>query len=237
MPAAPRRPAASTAKLRSSRRASSAGVIAGTRAAASSIASAIPSSRRTTAATAAAFCGGHRETGLDRGRALGEQPHRLRLRDRRQVGAGAGHRQRRHRHQPLPLDPQALAAGRQDHQPLTRPRKVPGQRRRPVEQMLAVIEHQQQLLAAQELHQRLAGALAGPGGHREHRRDRIIHPGRVADRRQLTQPRAITEPRRHLRGGLQRQPGLAHPARPGQRHHPRLAQRGRGLLQLAGRGR
>ena len=46
---------ASTAKLRSSRRASSAAVIAGTRAAASSIASAIPSSRRTTAATAAAF--------------------------------------------------------------------------------------------------------------------------------------------------------------------------------------
>jgi hypothetical protein len=34
---------------------------------------------------------GHLETGLDRGRALGEQPHRLRLRDRRQAGVGAGH--------------------------------------------------------------------------------------------------------------------------------------------------
>jgi hypothetical protein len=48
-------PGRRTAKLRSSRRASSAGVIAGTRAAASSTASAIPSSRRATAATAAAF--------------------------------------------------------------------------------------------------------------------------------------------------------------------------------------
>ena len=34
-------------------------------------------------------------------------------------------------------------------------------------------------------------------------------------------------------GRLQRQPGLADPAGPGQRHYPRLAQRGRGLLQLA----
>ena len=97
----------------------------GTRAAASSIASAIPSRRRTTAATAAAFSAVTAKLGLDRGRAFGEQPHRLRLGDRRQVGVGAGHRQRRHRHQPLPVDPEALAAGRQDHQPLTRPLRGP----------------------------------------------------------------------------------------------------------------
>ena len=36
--------------------------------------------------------GGHRELGLDRGRAFGEQSHRLGLGDRRQVGVGAGHR-------------------------------------------------------------------------------------------------------------------------------------------------
>jgi hypothetical protein len=61
---APRRPAASTPKLRSSRRASSAGVIAGTRAAANSIASAIPSRRRTTAATCAAFWAVTAKSGL-----------------------------------------------------------------------------------------------------------------------------------------------------------------------------
>ena len=33
-------------------------------------------------------------------------------------------------------------------------------------------------------------------------------------------------------GDLQRQPGLAHPAGPGQGHQPRLAQRRRGLVQL-----
>src|SRR5215216_3418239 len=60
----PRRPAPSTAKLRSSRLASSAGVIAARRAAARSIASAIPSSRRTAAATGAAFSAVTANSGL-----------------------------------------------------------------------------------------------------------------------------------------------------------------------------
>jgi hypothetical protein len=89
--------------------------------------------------------------------------------------------------------------------------------------MLTVIEHQQQLLVAQELDQGIAGALAAPGGHREHRGDGIVHAGGIADRCQLTQPRAVSEPRQHLLGDLQRQPGLTHPAHPGQGHHPRLA--------------
>jgi hypothetical protein len=63
--------------------------------------------------------GGHREPGFDRGRPVGEQPHRLRARDRRQIGIDSRHPQRRHRHQPFPLNPQGLPAGRQDHQPLT----------------------------------------------------------------------------------------------------------------------
>jgi hypothetical protein len=70
--------------------------------------------------------------------------------------------------------------------------------------MLTVIEHQQQFLGPQELHQRLAGALSGPGRHREHRGDGIIDPGGGADRGQLSQPRAVGEPPRHLGGGLQR---------------------------------
>jgi hypothetical protein len=80
--------------------------------------------------------------------------------------------------------------------------------------MFTVIQHQQQLFGAEELHQRLASAHAGRGGHREHRRHRIVHSGRVAHRRQLTQPRPVTKPSRHLSGYLQRQPGLAHPAGP-----------------------
>jgi hypothetical protein len=64
---------------------------------------------------------GHCEIGLDRVRPLGEQPHCLRLGDRGQIGVGVGHSQSRHRYQPLPLDAQALTAGGQDHQPLTRP--------------------------------------------------------------------------------------------------------------------
>ena len=121
---------------------------------------------------------GHLEAGLGRGRALGEQPHRLGCRDRRQAGICLRHPQRRHRKQAFPLDPQALTAGCQDHQLLTRSRQRPGQRRRALEQVLAVVQHQQQLFAVQELRQHLTGVLAGPGGQREHRRDRIIDPGR-----------------------------------------------------------
>ena len=75
--------------------------------------------------------------------------------------------------------------------------------------------------------------MADLGDQREHRRGRIIDAGGAADRGQLSEPRAVGEPRRRLGGGPQRQPGLAHPARPGQRHHPGLPQRGRGLRQLA----
>ena len=58
---------------------------------------------------------------------------------------------------------------------------------------------------------RLLGALQTcRGGHREHRRHRIVHLGRVPDRRQLTQRCPVTESRRHLSGGLQRQPGFAY---------------------------
>ena len=80
----------------------------------------------------------------------------------------------------------------------------------------------------------LAGALAGPGGHREHRGDGIVHAGGIADRCQLTQPRAVTEPRQDLLGDLQCQTGLTHPAHTDQGHHSRLPQRGRGLLEFAG---
>ena len=51
-------------------------------------------------------------------------------------------------------------------------------------------------------------------------RHRIIHRGRVAHWRQLTQPCPVTESWRHLSGGLQRQTGLAHTAGPGQRSPP-----------------
>ena len=177
---------------------------------------------------------GNREAGLDRGRAVGEQPHRLGVDDRVQVGADTGQHQRRDQNQPLPLDPQALPAGRQDHQPAARPLQHPGQRRRSGQQMFTVIEHQQQLLVAQELHQRLAGGLPGRGTHREHRSDRIIQADRIADRGQLAQPRASGKSRLHLLGDLHREAGLAHPAHTGQRHHPRLAQRSHGPLQLPG---
>ena len=63
--------------------------------------------------------GGHHETGLDRGRAVREQAHRLRIGDRLQIGIDVRRRERRHRNQALAVDPETLPAGRQDDQPGT----------------------------------------------------------------------------------------------------------------------
>ena len=177
-------PAAGPARPASSRR---------TRAAASSIASAIPSRRRTTAATAAAFSAVTAKSGLTAAaRSANSRTASAWVIAARSASA-PGTSQRRHRNQPLPLDPQALTAGRQDHQPLARPRQDPGQRCRPFEEMLAVIQHQQQLLAAQELHQR--PAVLWPAGrsprtprrpHRPPRPGRGPVPARTATRRHRT---------------------------------------------------
>jgi hypothetical protein len=98
----------------------------------------------------------------------------------------------------FPVDPEGLAAGGQGNELLARLGKVLHERRGRLEQMLAVVQYQQQLFAAQELHQRFARALPGPGGDGEHRRDGVVHPGRAADGGQLAQPRAVTEPLGYL---------------------------------------
>ena len=60
-----------------------------------------------------------------------------------------------------------------------------------------------------------------------------VTPSRVADRCQLTPPGAVTELGEHLRRHLQRQPGLADPAHPGQGHGPHLTERGGHARHLA----
>ena len=89
-----------------------------------------------------------------------------------------------------------------------------------VEDVLAVVEHQQPDPALQRGGHRLAHALARLLGDAQHRRHRVGHRRRIGDRGQFEKPdtvgKFIGQPRRDLG----RQAGLADPAHPGQRHQP-----------------
>ena len=150
-----------------------------------------------------------------------EQRHRLRPPAiRRVTGRGQGQRA-----QPVPGLPghrQRLPAGRQHPHIITRRQQPGAQLRGRADHVLAVIQHQQQLLPGQHPRQRLGHRrprlLPYPQRRGHHRRDLR----RVPHRRQFRQPRPVREPARHLPGHLAGQPGLAHPARPGHRHQPAL---------------
>ena len=89
-----------------------------------------------------------------------------------------------------------------------------------VAHMLAVVQHQQPDPALQRGGHGLAHALARLLGDAQHRRHRIGHRSRVGDRGQFEKPDAVGELIGHPRRDLGRQPGLADPAHPGQRHQP-----------------
>ena len=94
------------------------------------------------------------------------------------------------------------------------------QRRAGVEQVLAVVQHDQQVTLGHEsqqgVHRRTAGVIgqaqSAGDGHRHHLRGR--------DRRQVDVPGAVAEISRDLGGHLHRQPGLAHAAGPDQGDQP-----------------
>ena len=88
-----------------------------------------------------------------------------------------------------------------------------------VEEVLAVVEHQQQALRGEIVEHRLleapTRAAAAPAGVAAS----VSHTAlRIGDRRELAQPRTVRELADDLRRDLQREAGLADPAHPGQRH-------------------
>ena len=103
------------------------------------------------------------------------------------------------------------------------------QRRGPADHVLAVIQHQQQLLPGQHPRQHLfrrhPRLLPHPQRRRHHRRNQR----RITGRRQLHQPRPVREPAPHLDGHLASQPGLAHTPGSGHRDQPVLLQQARDL--------
>ena len=88
------------------------------------------------------------------------------------------------------------------------------------EDVLAVVDHEQQLPAGERLGDGLDEGGVALRGDAEHRRDRRRHRVRVAHRRELDQPDAVGELARDLRPDLDREAGLADPADAGQRDQP-----------------
>jgi hypothetical protein len=155
---------------------------------------------------------GDREPRPHRRSPVGEQRH---LRGTVQCG---------HRVQHLAGEPQRLSAGRQDPHPGRARQQRGDQHRGRVDQVLAVVQHQQHPAVAEHLHQAVDGVResghhpdAGPSQQREHgRRD----PVRIRHGPQFHHPRLGVEPGRHL----DREPRLAHSAGAGQRHQPVVPQ-------------
>ena len=89
-----------------------------------------------------------------------------------------------------------------------------------VEDVLAVVEHQQPRPALQRRRHRLAHALARLLGDAQHRGHRIGHRRRIGDRGQLENPDPVRKFVGQPRRDFQCQAGLADPTHPGQRHQP-----------------
>jgi len=135
----------------------------------------------------------------------------------------------------LAVDPERLSARRQDPDARAVGEEPAGQDSGRLNDVLAVVQDQHRVPAGQRAAQpvhRVGQAGVGavprepPLAQAERVEHRVGHLGRLADRGEPGEPRRRGQPRR----GLGRQPGLAHPARAGQRDEPLGGQ----LLQHAG---
>ena len=153
---------------------------------------------------------------------VGEQRHRRRSPEVRITRAR--HRQRRQPVPGLPGDPQRLATSRQ-HPHIISGRQQPGAQPggRP-DHVLAIVQHQQQLLAGEHPRQRLNSGNPRLIPYPQRRRHHRGHQRRIPHRRQLRQPHPVREPARHPPRHHPGQPGLPRTARPGHRHQPPLTQ-------------
>ena len=166
-------------------------------------------------------------------RPVGKQLHRLRTGRLRRVTKA----RQSQRTQPVPHLPghgQGLPAGRQHPHIITSTQQPSAQPRSRTNHMLAVVQHQQQLLAGQHSRHCIGHWHAGLLPHPQRCRHNRLHPRWIPYRGQLCQPRPVGKPARHSPGHLTGQPGLPRTARPGHRHQPALIQQPRHLAHRPG---
>ena len=122
------------------------------------------------------------------------------------------------RENPFPRDVQRLAARAQHRETGCGPHRGVNEPRDPVEQVLAVVEHQQHWARSHELQQRLGDGHALLVRYREHGRDRV----RIGQATELHQPRAAGVAGEHFGRDLHREARLADAADSGERHNARF---------------
>jgi hypothetical protein len=126
-----------------------------------------------------------------------------------------------------------LPAGREDgHQGRVQADRL-GQQRAGVEQVLAGVEYQQRRPVTQVVEHRVELRLGILLGQPERGRDRVGEQFRLPQRGQLDQAGTVVIVGLDVGRGPQREPGLAHPARPGHGDQPGAAEGGHELDQLA----
>lgn len=169
-----------------------------------------------------------RKARIGRTRARREQLHGARVHRiaRVGVGVGSGHVERRHRAHALAMDAQRLAAGREHAQPVV----GIGQRARDpggvVEQVFAIVEHEQHPAPRDTGQHGFERQRAGRLRDAERAGKRVGHEVRAGHRGQRYEHRPFREPLFRTRGRLDRDARLADPAGAHQRDDARDLQRG-----------
>ena len=129
-----------------------------------------------------------------------------------------------HREDQLTGNIQAFPAGGQEPQPSALGKQRGHQVRRRLQDVLAVVQHHQQLTAGQRADQPGGRGRRIPLGHAQGLRDAGRDQGRIGKRAQFDQPGAVPEAGLGERRHPQRQPGRAAPAGAGQRDQPAAAE-------------
>jgi hypothetical protein len=170
---------------------------------------------------------------LDRGTVV------VRLRPRRRLGERAARRgERRDGPDHLPLDVERLAARGEDDEPGDRAQETLDEAGHRVDDVLAVVEHQDEPPAGggpQGLREGGGDGLAGSRGRAERRGHGGRHVRGRTDRRELHPPHRLDVGCGGDGAGreLSRQPRLPRAARAGERHQPRAGERGAQGVELA----
>ncbi|OLT06129.1 hypothetical protein BJF90_18340 [Pseudonocardia sp. CNS-004] len=174
-----------------------------------------------------------REAGGCGGGPVEQQVHRRHPGDGVRVGRrGWRDREGSERAQVLPGDAEGLAARRQHGHARAAAADRLDRLGRGLDEVFAVVEHQQQPLGAQELHQPAGPVEPRPLADGQRGADRVDDRGRVADRRELDEPRAVGEPGGRGARRVQRQHRLPDPADPDDGHDPGVAHGGHEVLGI-----
>jgi hypothetical protein len=163
---------------------------------------------------------------LEAGRSVrspfGKQPHRPQAHEiggRRQP-LEVRQRERRDAPRDLALDPERLTARREQHHPGAGAHDRGGKRRAGIDQVLAVVEHDERVAVAELLNERRLGV--PPVGQCQAQRGRHLgrHQLGVSERGELHQPGAVLKRRHAPRREFAGKPALARPASPAEGQQP-----------------